>query len=83
MAPYDIAGLAGALLILLAYAGVQFRKLDPHRLAALALNLAGASLVILSLTEKFNLAAFVLEAAWAVIAAFGILRLAIARSASD
>jgi hypothetical protein len=79
----DLAGLLGALLILGAYAGVQLKRLDPHRSAALAANFAGAGLVMVSLVWKFNLAAFLLEAAWAAIALVGLVRLAAARLRSN
>ncbi|MBP6547239.1 MAG: hypothetical protein KA220_11010 [Phenylobacterium sp.] len=65
-------GLLGAALILGAYAGVQMKKLDPHDLPALLLNLGGASLVIVSLFFEFNLAAFLLEVAWVGIAVAGL-----------
>lgn len=67
-----LAGLLGAALILGAYAGVQLKKLDPHQPPALLMNLGGASLVIVSLFFEFNLAAFLLEAAWVVIAVWGL-----------
>lgn len=65
-------GLLGAACILGAFAGVQTKRLDPHQLPALLLNLGGASLVIVSLIFKFNLAAFLLEVAWAAIAIWGL-----------
>ena len=68
----EIVGLVGAALILGAYAGVQLKKLDPHRPPALLLNLFGAALVIVSLLYEFNLAAFLLEAAWVLIALWGL-----------
>ena len=76
----DIAGLAGALLILGAYAGVQFKRLDPHGLIGLLLNLFGAGLVLVSLYFRFNLAAALLEAAWGAIALIGLIRLALRRN---
>ncbi len=79
MNPYDAAGLLGVALILAAYAGAQLRWLDPLKPPALIMNLAGAVLVLLSLTQRFNLAAFVMEAAWAVVALYGLLRLAFRR----
>jgi hypothetical protein len=79
VSPFDIAGLLGALGILLAYAGVQMKKLDPHRPPALLLNLAGASLVLISLIEDFNLAALLLEIAWIIIAVHGLASLALRR----
>lgn len=76
----DILGVLGALLILGAYAGVQFKRLDPHGLIALLMNLFGAGLVLTSLYFRFNLAAAMLEAAWAVIALIGLIRLAFGRN---
>lgn len=67
-----VLGLIGAALILGAYAGVQLKKLDPHKPKALLLNLSGASLVLVSLIFEFNLAAFLLEAAWVIIAVWGL-----------
>lgn len=74
MSPLDAAGLAGDALILAAYAAAQLRLLDPLRPASLLMNLAGSGLIVLSLTRAFNLAAFVVEAAWAGVAAFGLVR---------
>jgi hypothetical protein len=75
----DIAGLLGAALILAAYAGVQAKRLDPHRAAALTLNFLGAALIVASLAVRFNLAAFLLESAWALIALVGLVRLGLQR----
>ena len=79
MTLFDVAGLVGVALMLGAYAAAQLRWLDPVRPPALLMNLAGASLVMASLVNRFNLAAFVMEAAWAVVALFGLLRLAFTR----
>jgi hypothetical protein len=75
----DGAGLFGAALILLAFALVQAKRLDPHRATSLLMNLLGAALVMASLVKRFNLAAFLLEAAWALIAFWGLARLAAER----
>jgi hypothetical protein len=72
----DAAGLLGAGLILAAFALVQAKRLDPHKASALLMNLLGAGLVMASLTQRFNLAAFLLEAAWALVALWGLARLA-------
>lgn len=79
MSSFDAAGLVGVALMLGAYAAAQLRWLDPVKPASLVMNLTGAGLVMVSLTQKFNLAAFVMEAAWAVVALFGLLRLAFTR----
>lgn len=71
----DAAGLAGVLLILLAYAGAALGRLDARRPLSLSCNLAGASLILWSLlTENFNLSATVMEAAWVVVALAGLVR---------
>jgi hypothetical protein len=76
---FDAGGLLGVVLMLAAYAAAQLRRLDPLKAPALLMNLAGASLVILSLTRRFNLAAFVMESAWALVALYGLFRLALTR----
>jgi len=75
----DVTGVVGVAMMLGAYAGAQLRRLDPVKAPALVINLIGAGLVIVSLSHDFNLAAFLMEAAWAVVAVFGLLRLAFKR----
>jgi hypothetical protein len=75
----DGLGVFGVFLILIAYTGATMGKLDPKKLLALLLNLVGASLILLSMTEAFNLSAFLMEAAWAVVAAIGVFRVLLAR----
>ena len=75
----DAAGLIGVLLILVAYAGAQVGRLEPRRPPALLMNLVGAGLIILSLMFRFNLSAFLMEAAWALVALYGLVRLLIGR----
>lgn len=79
MRPTDIAGVGGVLLILVAYALTQLERLDPLRAPALLMNLAGACLVMVSLSHDFNLAAFLMEASWAAVALFGLARLGLRR----
>ncbi|MGZ8362219.1 MAG: CBU_0592 family membrane protein [Caulobacteraceae bacterium] len=76
----DLAGLAGVLLILAAYAGAQVRRLDPLRPPALLMNLAGALLILVSLAFDWNLSAAVMEGAWALVALYGLARWAQGRS---
>lgn len=66
-------------MILAAYAGAQARRLDPLKAPSLVMNLAGACLILLSLAHDFNLSAFLMEAAWAVVAALGLIRLVLTR----
>ncbi|MBU1345656.1 MAG: hypothetical protein KKA16_01755 [Alphaproteobacteria bacterium] len=75
----DAAGVFGVLLILIAYAGATAGKLDPKQAPALVLNLAGALLILWSLTVDFNLSAALMEGAWALVAIAGLIRLAVSR----
>jgi hypothetical protein len=71
---YDVLGLIGAALFVVAFGGMQAEKLDPHRPPALLMNLGGAVLILISLVHDFNLASFVLEAIWGAIALYGLVR---------
>jgi len=73
----DIFGVIGVVLILLAYAGAQAGRLEPREAPALLMNLVGAGLILLSLAFRFNLSAFLMEAAWALVSLYGLARLAL------
>lgn len=76
---YDLIGLVGAALFVGAYAGIQFGRLDPHRPPYLLMNLFGAILVLISLLFAFNLAAFVMETIWGLVAVYGLIRYVLRR----
>jgi hypothetical protein len=73
----DIGGVIGVALMLFAYAGGQVGKLDMTALTALLMNLAGSLLVLWSLAYSFNLSAALMEGAWALVALFGLVKLAL------
>jgi hypothetical protein len=75
MSVYDIAGLVGVTLILAGYAAATVGRLHPKGARSLAVNFAGASLILLSLSRQFNLSAAIVEAAWALIALVGLIRI--------
>ena len=79
MAWYDIVGLVGTVTILLAYAATSSGRLDAHKAPALAANFAGSSLILISLTQAFNLSAILVEGAWAGISLVGLARVALKR----
>jgi hypothetical protein len=79
MSPFDIVGLVGVTIILVAYALATLGRLHPKGAPSLALNFAGASLILLSLSQTFNLSAAIVEGAWALIALVGLARLALER----
>jgi hypothetical protein len=66
-------------MILVAYGARALGKMDATRAPSLIANLVGASLILLSLSQTFNLSAFVMEAAWALVAVLGLVRLWIRR----
>ena len=68
----DIVGLAGSAIFIAAFAYANFAKRFDKLWFNLA-NLVGAVLLLASLWINFNLAAFVLEVAWAGIAVLGII----------
>ena len=70
-------------MILVAYAGAQMGRLDPVKSPSLAMNLVGACLILLSLIHAFNLAAFLMEGAWALVAALALMRLALRAARSS
>ena len=69
---FDVLGLFGVVLILLAYLLLQLRRIDPTSAAFSGLNAVGAALVLLSLYYDFNLPAAVIEGAWLLISLFGL-----------
>jgi quinol-cytochrome oxidoreductase complex cytochrome b subunit len=80
MSLLDAAGLVGVLMILVAYAAAAMGRLDANRPISLLANLVGASLILASLLAgDFNLSATVMEGAWALVAAFGLIRWALTR----
>ena len=76
---YDIAGLIGVATILAGYAAATTGRMDAKGAPSLAVNFVGASLILLSLTQRFNLSAAIVEGAWALIALVGLIRIALRR----
>ena len=69
----NVIGLIGSAIFIAAFAYANAAPtLDKVRFNIA--NLIGAVLLLASLWVHFNLAAFVLEVAWAVIAAWGLLK---------
>ena len=65
--------LTGALLILIAYALAQAGLLAPRGRLFLVLNLAGAVVLAGSAYAEHQWGFFVLEAAWALVSAAGLV----------
>ena len=68
----NVVGLIGSAIFIAAFAYANAAATLDKVLFNIA-NLIGAVLLLASLWVHFNLAAFVLEVAWAAIAAWGLL----------
>lgn len=79
---YDWIGILGTLMILGAYALLQARRLHGNGIVYQLLNLFGASGVLVSLWDRFNPSVFVLELAWVLLSAYGIVQSFKARGSS-
>ena len=71
---FDIIGLVGVVLIVVAYLMLQLGKLPSSSPSYSLLNAIGAFLVMVSLFFDFNLSAFLMEAFWFLISLFGLMR---------
>lgn len=69
----DIIGICGSALFIGAFLYANVAA-ELNKLLFNALNLAGAALLLISLSVHFNLAAFLLEIAWAIIALAGLVQ---------
>ena len=68
----DVIGLTGSALFIGAFAYANLAK-HLNKLAFNLANLIDSILLLISLAVNFNLAAFVLETAWGLIAAAGLV----------
>jgi hypothetical protein len=68
----DVVGLCGSAIFIAAFAYANWSKAFDKVLFNAA-NLIGAVLLLTSLAVTFNLAAFVLEAAWGAISLAGLV----------
>ncbi|MDF1796120.1 MAG: hypothetical protein P1U63_06240 [Coxiellaceae bacterium] len=70
----DIIGIIGVLMVLWAYVCIQINKLTRDDISFSLINLVGSIFIIVSLCHTMNLASFVIEIAWLIISAYGIIR---------
>jgi hypothetical protein len=66
--------VAGALIILAAFAAAQAGRLDVRSRVYLVLNLVGAAALAIDAWREQQWGFLLLEAAWALVAAFGLVR---------
>lgn len=80
LAWYDVVGLLGTVMVLVAFGLLQAGRLSGTGLAYQLLNLLGAACLLLSLFGGFNVSVFALQLAWCAISLYGIVRSLRARS---
>lgn len=69
----NIIGVAGDILIILAFFLLQTKRIRSGSLIYTAFNLIGSLAVLYSLMYDWNLPAFIVECAWVIISAWGLL----------
>ena len=74
IAPYDMAGFAGAAIGIAAYFANQQRWLRSDDWRFPFANLVGASLILVSLCFEWNFPSVVIEVFWALISLWGIIK---------
>ena len=75
----NIVGLIGSAVLVIAFAYSNLSKAMNLLLFNL-LNLAGAAMLIVSLSVHFNIASMALEIVWAAVAFFGLVRALVSRA---
>jgi len=68
----DFIGNIGVFLIIFSYLLLQLKKIESGNIKYSLMNLFGASFVIISLLDNFNISAFVVEGFWVIISGIGI-----------
>ena len=71
---HELVGLAGVVLVLLAYFGLQSGRMRGDGIAFQLANILGAGGIALSLVYDFNLSAMVIELCWIAISVYGLVR---------
>ena len=69
---YDAIGLLGVACYIAAYSSLQLRLIRGTDYTYTGMNLTAATLVLISLTNNFNLSSAIIQITWIVISIFGI-----------
>lgn len=71
---HDTLGMSGVVLVLGVYLMLQMKRVTANVPWFSAANALGALLILASLSQNFNLSAFVVESAWLAISLYGLVR---------
>lgn len=69
----DILQIAGAILILVSFAGAQRGTLSPHSLLYLVLNLVGSAILTVVAVIGRDPGFILLEGVWALVSLWGLI----------
>ena len=69
---HNVIGVSGAILYVISYALLQFDHIENDNTYSV-LNLAAATMVLVSLLHAFNLASALIQVIWIVISISGLL----------
>jgi len=69
---HDLIGNLGVVLIIGTYLLLQLERMRSTSLLYSVLNGAGALLILVSLTQAFNLSSFIIEICWLAISGIGV-----------
>ena len=70
----QVVGLIAPVLFLYAYAMVSMGRWQSSELRFHVLNFVGAVLILISLTEQWNLPVCILECCWGLISVYGMVK---------
>lgn len=71
---YEGIGIVGVILILVAYFLLQSGKVIADDLRFIFANIFGSTGILISLSNKFNFSAALIEICWLIIALYGLAR---------
>jgi hypothetical protein len=69
---FDLVGVTGALLIVIAYFLLQTDNISNENPSFSIINALGALFILISLCFEFNFAAFFIEFFWLLISVYGV-----------
>lgn len=76
----QLVQVAGAVLILVAFAGAQAGRMDPHSRSYLVLNLVGSIILAGLAAVELQYGFLLLESVWAAVSAWSLLRVGRSRA---
>ena len=71
---YDIIGMIGVALIVIAYFLLQIGKLSIENVKFSILNIIGSSMILYSLSYNWNLSSVIIESFWILISFIGVYK---------